>query len=42
MAVVNYVLSIFEGDTNPGDPQGLKIYIQATSEIEKYLEKIEL
>ena len=31
--VVNYVLSPFEGNINPGYPQGLKIYLQATNEI---------
>ena len=33
--VVNYALSPFEGSINPGDTQGLKIYIQETKEIDK-------
>ena len=28
-AQVNYVLSPFEGNINPGDPQGIKTYLQA-------------
>ena len=33
--VVKYVLSPFEGNMNPGDPHGIKIYLQATNEIYK-------
>ena len=41
MAVqVNYVLSLFEGNINPGDPQGVKLYIQETRETDKESEKL--
>ena len=33
--VANYVLSPFKGNINPGYPQGIKIYLQATKEIYK-------
>ena len=29
---VNYVLSPFKGNTNPGYPQGLKIFLQTTKD----------
>ena len=32
MAAVNYVLVSFEGNINPGDATGIKIYIQATKQ----------
>ena len=34
--MLNYVIRKFEGDTTPGEPQGLKIYLQATREIDKH------
>ena len=40
MAVVNYLLSPFEGNINTEYPTGLKIYLQATKEIDKKTEKI--
>ena len=40
MAVVNYLLSPFEGNINTEYPTGLKIYLQATKEIDKETEKI--
>ena len=33
--VVNYVISPFEGNRNPGDLQGIKLNLQATKEIDK-------
>ena len=33
--VVNYVIRPFEENINPGYPQGIKIYLQATKETEK-------
>ena len=35
MAAVNYVFIPFEGNINPGDPTGLKLYLQVTKEIDK-------
>ena len=40
--VVNYVLIPFEGDINPGDPQGLKLYLQSTKEIFEEVEKLDI
>ena len=37
---MNYFLRSFEGIINPGDPQGLKIYLQSTKEIDKESDKI--
>ena len=31
--VVDYVLSPFDGNLNPGDPQDIKIYLQTTKGI---------
>ena len=39
---VNYVLSPLEGNINNGDPQGLKLYIQATKGIEKEADKLDI
>ena len=38
--VVNYVLIPFEGNINPGDPQGLKIYPQTTKDIDKEYDRL--
>ena len=40
-APVNYVLSPFEGNINPGDPQGIKPYIRGTKEIDKEDDKLD-
>ena len=40
--VVNYVLTSFEGKINPGDTQGLKVYPQATKEIDKEADKVDI
>ena len=40
--VVNYVLIPFKGNINPGDPQGIKLYLQATKEIEKESHKLDV
>ena len=37
---VNYVLIPFEGNINPGDPTGLKLYLQATKDIDKEIDKL--
>ena len=39
---VNYVLIPFEGNTNPGDPQGIKFYLNTTKEIEKEAENLDI
>ena len=39
---VNYVLSPIERNTNPGYPQGTKIYLQAKKEIEKEADKLDI
>ena len=40
--IVNYVISPFEGNINPGDPQELKLYIQATQEIDNEADKLDI
>ena len=42
MVVVNYVLSSFKENINPGDPTGIKIYLQATKERDKETNKLDL
>ena len=39
---VNYVLSPFEGNKNPRYPQGIKIYLQATQDIYKEDDKLDI
>ena len=39
--VVNYMLSPFEGNINPENPQGTKLYLQAKKEIDKESEKLD-
>ena len=39
---VNYLLSPFKGNTNTGYPQGLKLYLWATKEIDKEAEKLDI
>ena len=34
-AALNYVIIQFEGNKNTGYPQGIKLYLQATNEIQK-------
>ena len=41
-AEVNYVLSPSEENINPGNPQGLKIYLQSTKEVEKEADKLDI
>ena len=40
--VVNYVISPFEGNINPGDPKGIKLYLKATNQIDKESEKLDI
>ena len=35
MEAMNYMLGFFEGNINPGYPTGIKLYPQATNEIDK-------
>ena len=42
MAAVNHVLNPFEGNTNLGYPTGLKLYLQATIEIDKETDKLNI
>ena len=37
---VNYVLSPFEGNTNTGYPQGIKLYLQGKKDTEKEADKL--
>ena len=39
---LNYVLIPLLGKINPGDIQGIKLYLQATNEIYKEAEKLEI
>ena len=38
---INYVLSQFEVNINPGDPMGIKLYLKSTKEIDKEADKLE-
>ena len=40
--VVNYVISPFEDNINPGDPKGLKLYLQETKDIDKEADKLDI
>ena len=42
MEAVNYLLSPFEGNINDGDRMGLKLYLQATKEIYKETNKLDI
>ena len=42
MAAVNYVLRPFEGDINSGYPTELKLYLQATNEMDKENDKLDI
>ena len=42
MADVNSVLSPFEGNTNPGDPTGFKLHLQATKDIYKETDNLDI
>ena len=42
MAAVNYVLSPFEGNIDPGYPTGIKLYLQSTKDINKETDKINI
>ena len=42
METVNDMIIPFEGNINPGNPMGLRIDIQATKEIDKETEKIDI
>ena len=42
MAAANYALISFEGDINPGDPTGLKLYLQETNEMYKETDMIDI
>ena len=39
---INYVLSQFEGNIHSGDPTGIKLYLQATKEIDKEADKLDI
>ena len=39
---MKYVLIPFEGNINPGDPQGLKLYLQASKDIYKESDKLDI
>ena len=41
-APVKYVLRSFEGNINPGYPQGIKLYLQATHDIDKEADKFNI
>ena len=41
-SVVNYLLSLFEGSINPGDLEGIKLYVQSTQEIYKEYDKLNI
>ena len=32
---LNYVLAPFEGNINPGDPRGTKLYLRSTTDLDK-------
>ena len=40
--VVNYVISPFEDNINPGYPKGLKLYLQETKDIDKEADKLDI
>ena len=40
--VVNYVLSPFEGEINPENPQGLILYLQEKNKIDKEADKLDI
>ena len=40
--VMNYVLIPFKGNINTGDPQGIKLYFQATTQIDKESDKLDI
>ena len=39
---VNYVISLFKDNMNTGYPQGIKLYLQATKDIEREYEKLDI
>ena len=39
---MNYVLIPFKGNINPGDPQGIKLYLQATKDIDKEADELDI
>ena len=39
---VNYVIIPFEGNINTGYPTGIKLYLQATTEIGKEADKLDI
>ena len=42
MAVVNYLINPLEGNINPGDATGTKIYFQETKEIDKETDNLDI
>ena len=40
--VVNYILSPFEGEINPENPQGLILYLQEKNNIDKEADKLDI
>ena len=42
MVSVYYVISLFERNRNPGDPTGIKLYLQSSKEIYKETDKIDI
>ena len=41
-ADVHYVISLFEGNTNPRGPKGIKLYFQTNKEIDKETDKLDI
>ena len=41
-APVNYMLIPFEGNINPGYPQGFKVYLQETKDIAKGADNLDI
>ena len=39
---VNYMLSPFEGNINPGDSTGIKLYFQAAKDKDKQTDKLDI
>ena len=40
--VVKYVIITFEGNINPGDLKGIKMYLQETKDIDKEADKLDI
>ena len=42
MTALNHVFIPFEGNVNPGDTMGIKLYLQETKEIDKETDKLDI